>query len=134
LAAEPAEQALSAEEAEALRGRIERLLRRREQLGPVNPLAKAEYDEAVTYVEDLERQRTDLETALRELKALIRDTDRQIRETFEGTSVFSSRRDRKSTRLNSSHDQISYAVFCLKKKNGRADQYLTTPLMVDAWL
>src|SRR2546428_996463 len=28
----------------------------------------------------------------------------------------SFRRDRKSTRLNSSHDQISYAVFCLKKK------------------
>src|SRR2546427_2299248 len=28
----------------------------------------------------------------------------------------SSRRDRKSTRLNSSHSQISYAVFCLKKK------------------
>src|SRR2546428_6672584 len=26
-------------------------------------------------------------------------------------------RDRKSTRLNSSHDQISYAVFALKKKN-----------------
>src|SRR2546428_3637399 len=29
------------------------------------------------------------------------------------------RTDRKSTRLNSSHDQISYAVFCLKKKNKR---------------
>src|SRR5204863_5876639 len=28
----------------------------------------------------------------------------------------SSRRDRKSTRLNSSHVEISYAVFCLKKK------------------
>src|SRR2546421_5772117 len=28
----------------------------------------------------------------------------------------SRRTDRKSTRLNSSHDQISYAVFCLKKK------------------
>src|SRR2546430_12076562 len=27
-----------------------------------------------------------------------------------------ARRDRKSTRLNSSHSQISYAVFCLKKK------------------
>src|SRR5688572_32453390 len=27
------------------------------------------------------------------------------------------RLDRKSTRLNSSHSQISYAVFCLKKKN-----------------
>src|SRR2546430_7397401 len=29
--------------------------------------------------------------------------------------------DRKSTRLNSSHSQISYAVFCLKKKNQRHD-------------
>src|SRR5256886_4020722 len=29
-------------------------------------------------------------------------------------------RDRKSTRLNSSHSQISYAVFCLKKKKNRA--------------
>src|SRR2546430_8768837 len=29
-------------------------------------------------------------------------------------------RDRKSTRLNSSHSQISYAVFCLKKKNKTA--------------
>src|SRR3712207_8646199 len=29
------------------------------------------------------------------------------------------RRDRKSTRLNSSHANISYAVFCLKKKNSR---------------
>src|SRR2546421_6411102 len=28
--------------------------------------------------------------------------------------------DRKSTRLNSSHDQISYAVFCLKKKKKNA--------------
>src|SRR2546430_2971478 len=27
--------------------------------------------------------------------------------------------DRKSTRLNSSHSQISYAVFCLKKKNAK---------------
>src|SRR2546428_2864351 len=31
-------------------------------------------------------------------------------------------RDRKSTRLNSSHDQISYAVFCLKKKNAQPSQ------------
>src|SRR2546430_13557932 len=30
------------------------------------------------------------------------------------------RRDRKSTRLNSSHSQISYAVFCLKKKTSSA--------------
>src|SRR2546430_11005160 len=31
--------------------------------------------------------------------------------------VIVSSSDRKSTRLNSSHSQISYAVFCLKKKN-----------------
>src|SRR2546430_6043449 len=30
--------------------------------------------------------------------------------------------DRKSTRLNSSHSQISYAVFCLKKKKKRRDR------------
>src|SRR2546430_6945631 len=33
-----------------------------------------------------------------------------------GRMFESSRADRKSTRLNSSHSQISYAVFCLKKK------------------
>src|SRR2546421_7913644 len=32
-------------------------------------------------------------------------------------------RDRKSTRLNSSHDQISYAVFCLKKKKNSSVYY-----------
>src|SRR3989442_8446036 len=31
------------------------------------------------------------------------------------------RRDRKSTRLNSSHVRISYAVFCLKKKTGQSN-------------
>src|SRR2546421_6016597 len=36
--------------------------------------------------------------------------------------------DRKSTRLNSSHDQISYAVFCLKKKKKktRAPTWVTS--------
>src|SRR5687768_18140671 len=33
--------------------------------------------------------------------------------------------DRKSTRLNSSHGYISYAVFCLKKKNKRAKVRIT---------
>src|SRR3712207_8668180 len=35
------------------------------------------------------------------------------------------RRDRKSTRLNSSHANISYAVFCLKKKQNSSTSYLT---------
>src|SRR5438552_13997945 len=32
--------------------------------------------------------------------------------------------DRKSTRLNSSHQIISYAVFCLKKKKTQSDYYI----------
>src|SRR5258708_16624649 len=35
--------------------------------------------------------------------------------------------DRKSTRLNSSHQIISYAVFCLKKKKQKTHQQATTP-------
>src|SRR5688572_32713221 len=51
--------------------------------------------------------------------------DRRISTIIDG--------DRKSTRLNSSHSQISYAVFCLKKKKKKTtdtnntDQYRTTP-------
>ena len=81
----PAEQPLPDDERAQLADRIARLQRRREQLGPVNPLAQEEYEEAVAHVEELERQRGDLEAALRELNTLIRDTDRQIRETFEQT-------------------------------------------------
>src|SRR5256886_7315666 len=37
-------------------------------------------------------------------------------------------RDRKSTRLNSSHSQISYAVFCLKKKTiNKESRHVSTP-------
>src|SRR2546430_10788286 len=35
--------------------------------------------------------------------------------------------DRKSTRLNSSHSQISYAVFCLKKKKSALSKHLKGP-------
>src|SRR5256885_5864908 len=41
----------------------------------------------------------------------------QLTDAHDGVSVSCSPRDRKSTRLNSSHLVISYAVFCLKKKN-----------------
>src|SRR5206468_7051656 len=40
--------------------------------------------------------------------------------TCRSTLQSCHRADRKSTRLNSSHDQISYAVFCLKKKTSAA--------------
>src|SRR5437764_6098321 len=40
----------------------------------------------------------------------------------DSTSELRSLQDRKSTRLNSSHRCISYAVFCLKKKNAECAQ------------
>src|SRR5688572_31289669 len=40
----------------------------------------------------------------------------------ESQQVGANWRDRKSTRLNSSHSQISYAVFCLKKKKTKQTQ------------
>src|SRR2546430_6358700 len=49
---------------------------------------------------------------------MIVSSDEEIYEKKYGTTLFRKpRADRKSTRLNSSHSQISYAVFCLKKKN-----------------
>src|SRR5688572_31070941 len=42
-----------------------------------------------------------------------------LRRAGERTGLFTSPQDRKSTRLNSSHSQISYAVFCLKKKKNK---------------
>src|SRR4051812_49949525 len=44
--------------------------------------------------------------------------------------LFGLVRDRKSTRLNSSHMSISYAVFCLKKKKKKPKQPPSTPLFI----
>ncbi|GAC1435765.1 MAG: hypothetical protein NVSMB51_05850 [Solirubrobacteraceae bacterium] len=91
LEATPAEAELDPAQRSTLHDRVERLARRREQLGPVNPLAAEEYREAMERVEELETMREDLETALRELRALIRDTDRTIAETFEQTFTAAAR-------------------------------------------
>jgi chromosome segregation protein len=85
-----AETKLSAEEREEIDVKLQRLGRRREQIGPVNPLAESEYKEAKEHVTELSEQRKDLEAAIGELRALIRRTDREIaaafEETFEATS------------------------------------------------
>src|SRR2546430_12541623 len=78
-----------------------------------------------TYGSSLEMAASVLE-ALGETPAAAREAVRRFRQHDEATlaaqyqvkddeSKFLA--DRKSTRLNSSHSQISYAVFCLKKKN-----------------
>src|SRR5690606_42139477 len=45
------------------------------------------------------------------------NASRRHKWTFARLMEYAGFRDRKSTRLNSSHVKISYAVFCLKKKN-----------------
>ncbi|MGI9020130.1 MAG: chromosome segregation SMC family protein [Solirubrobacterales bacterium] len=81
----PSAEPISDAERGEIANKLERLGRRREQLGPVNPLAEREYEEAVAHVTELEEQRGDLEGALAELQVLIRETDRRIEEAFEET-------------------------------------------------
>ncbi len=69
---------------------LARIARRRELLGPINPLAQDEYAEALAHVEELESQRDDLETALKELGELIKEIDKTIRTSFEETFASTS--------------------------------------------
>ncbi len=82
---EPATEALSDEARAEIDRRLERLERRRAQIGPVNPLAEQEYEEAREHVESLQAQREDTERGMRELEALIRDIDNEIERAFEQT-------------------------------------------------
>jgi len=81
----PAEEALSEEARAEIDRKLERLERRRAQIGPVNPLAEQEYDEAREHVESLQVQREDIERSMRELESLIRDIDEEIERAFEQT-------------------------------------------------
>src|SRR5947209_16789216 len=51
---------------------------------------------------------------------------RELRQFLNLASYYWKFVDRKSTRLNSSHANISYAVFCLKKKNKLHEQTINT--------
>jgi chromosome segregation ATPase len=82
---QPAAEALSEEERAEIDRRLQRLERRRAQIGPVNPLAEQEYEEAREHVESLQVQREDTERGMRELEALIGDIDREIERAFEQT-------------------------------------------------
>src|SRR5438270_4396494 len=75
--------------------------------------AKTDQPQTVTQVLDrsvsnVEHEFVSAADAMPEDKFVLHIADRTIQHLSQ---------DRKSTRLNSSHSQISYAVFCLKKKN-----------------
>src|SRR5256886_5620059 len=92
------------------------------------PFFSAEFANAASIHTPGQRARAAVETAREQVAALIGARPQEIVFTSGGTesdnhaifgivtSSLTSLTDRKSTRLNSSHSQISYAVFCLKKK------------------
>jgi chromosome segregation ATPase len=82
---EPAAEPLGEDERGEIDRRLERLERRRAQIGPVNPLAEREYEEAREHADELKAQREDAERAIAELAGLIRDIDREIERAFEET-------------------------------------------------
>jgi chromosome segregation protein len=85
--AEPAE----GDDREELAGKVERLERRRETLGQVNPLAKEEYEREKERLTELAEQRADLEASLQELEQLRNDlaetVERRFDETFAAVST-----------------------------------------------
>jgi chromosome segregation protein len=85
--AEPTE----GDDREELAEKIERLERRRETLGQVNPLAKEEYEREKERLTELAEQRADLEASLKELEELraeLADTvERRFDETFAAVSA-----------------------------------------------
>jgi chromosome segregation protein len=70
---------------EELAQRLERLERRREQLGQVNPLAKEEYEAEKRRLDELTLQRADLERSLAELEQLRRELTETVERRFEET-------------------------------------------------
>ena len=84
--AEPAE----GDDRDELAERIERLERRRETLGQVNPLAKEEYEREKERLTELAEQRADLEASLKELEQLRTElaetVERRFDETFAAVS------------------------------------------------
>jgi chromosome segregation protein len=85
LAAIDAVEPLPPEELAGLSARVERLERRRGELGAVNPLAKQELEEQRERLDDVRTQVDDLAAAMRELERIIRSLTREIRERFETT-------------------------------------------------
>jgi chromosome segregation ATPase len=80
-----AEDPAEGDDREALFERVERLRRRREELGRVNPLAAEEYEREKENLADLVAQREDLERSLQELARLRDDLDRTVEQRFAET-------------------------------------------------
>ncbi len=70
---------------EEMEAQLERLVRRHELIGPVNPLAGQEYEELLQRQQFLAQQRADLEASLKELSGLIGELTSRIETSFNDT-------------------------------------------------
>src|SRR3989475_9535081 len=96
------------------RSTLEAVIQARNQAVKVN----ASGPEAVKQISQAENA---LSSALSRLMVVVEQYPQ-----LKATGNISTTTDRKSTRLNSSHSQISYAVFCLKKKKKKSQRYVLT--------
>src|SRR2546422_7138014 len=76
--------------------------------------------------------RSHMRTELKRLHQRVRTTSMYVTHDQIEAMTMGDRIDRKSTRLNSSHGYISYAVFCLKKKKTTTGTTATLPLLIDS--
>src|SRR2546429_2904244 len=112
---------------EEVRRQVERAAQREQALAEVlQLLSQAESSQRGSillgdagYLEPYQEAVGKIPQALRRLDQAFASADATPRAEVEQVERLS--KDRKSTRLNSSHGYISYAVFCLKKKNLRRD-------------
>lgn len=81
---------IAGEDAESLAAAVERAERRRERIGPVNPLAEQECAEMEQRAQFLAEQRRDLEASMNQLQDVIRELDAHIETTF--AEIFESAR------------------------------------------
>src|SRR5437773_7106233 len=96
----------------------------RSTLFPYTTLFRSEVGAVTILAEDRHELDPTLETSVHMVRIEVahrhlptNDLDRRrLERTLVERAEYWTRRDRKSTRLNSSHITISYAVFCLKKK------------------
>src|SRR5690348_17863503 len=89
--------------------------------------SRAELTKALAESKAAEAQKDSLLTEVLETTQFVSDLNSELAKTkaVSEASDGSDRGDRKSTRLNSSHPSISYAVFCLKKKSKKLDEPVT---------
>ena len=112
------EEQLAGEDAESLAGAVERAERRRERIGPINPLAEQECAEMEERAKFLAEQRGDLEASLRQLQDVITELDDHIETTFG--EIFESARQHFSSVVASVFPGAKGNLRLTEPKRGRA--------------